>query len=161
MQADSLPIELSGKPPMLVRSCLKSCMLGFSIMGTKNFQMSKLGLEKAEEQEVKLPTFIGSQRVREFQKNIYLCFIDYAKAFDCVDHNLLWKALKEMGTPDHLTCLLRNLYESRSNIQSERTSLKLNITKTKIMASSPITSWQIEREKGFPGGTSGKESTCQ
>ena len=48
--------------------------------------------------------------VREFQKNIYFCFIDYAKAFDCVDHNKLWKILKEMGIPDHLTCLLRNLY---------------------------------------------------
>ena len=47
---------------------------------------------------------------REFQKNIYFCFIDYAKAFDCVDHNKLWKFLKEMGITDHLTCLLRNLY---------------------------------------------------
>ena len=47
---------------------------------------------------------------REFQKNIYFCFIDYAKAFDCVDHNKLWKSLQEMGIPDHLTCLLRNLY---------------------------------------------------
>ena len=50
------------------------------------------------------------KKVREFQKNIYFCFIDYAKAFDCVDHNKLWKILKEMGIPDHLTCLLRNLY---------------------------------------------------
>ena len=50
------------------------------------------------------------ERPREFQKNIYLCFIDYAKAFDCVDHNKLWKILKEMGKPDHLTYLLRNLY---------------------------------------------------
>ena len=50
------------------------------------------------------------EKAREFQKNIYLCFIDYAKAFDCVDHNRLWKILKEMGIPDHLTCLLRNLY---------------------------------------------------
>ena len=50
------------------------------------------------------------KKAREFQKNIYFCFIDYAKAFDCVDHNQLWKILKEMGTPDHLTCLLRNLY---------------------------------------------------
>ena len=48
--------------------------------------------------------------LREFQKNIYFCFIDYAKAFKCVDHNKLWKILKEMGIPDHLTCLLRNLY---------------------------------------------------
>ena len=51
-----------------------------------------------------------SEKAREFQKNIYFCFIDYAKAFDCVDHNKLWKILKEMGIPDHLTCLLRNLH---------------------------------------------------
>ena len=50
------------------------------------------------------------KKAREFQKNIYFCFIDYAKAFDCVDHNKLWKILKEMGIPDQLTCLLRNLY---------------------------------------------------
>ena len=49
-------------------------------------------------------------KAREFQKNIYFCFLNYAKAFDCVDHNKLWKILKEMGIPDHLTCLLRNLY---------------------------------------------------
>ena len=82
-------------------------MLGFSIMGTEKFQMSKLGLEKEEQPETKLPTFAGSlKKGREFQKNIYFCFIDYAKAFDCMDHNTLWKALKEMGIPDHLTCLL-------------------------------------------------------
>ena len=51
-----------------------------------------------------------SEKATEFQKNIYFCFIDYAKAFDCVDHNKLWKILKEMGIQDHLTCLLRNLY---------------------------------------------------
>ena len=50
-----------------------------------------------------------TEKAREFQKNIYFCFIDYAKAFDCVDHNKLWKILQEMGIPDHLTCLLRNL----------------------------------------------------
>ena len=50
------------------------------------------------------------EKAREFQKNIYFCFIDYAKAFDCMDHNKLWKILKEMGIPDHLTCPLRNLY---------------------------------------------------
>ena len=50
------------------------------------------------------------KKAREFQKDIYFCFIDYAKAFDCVDHNKLWQILKEMGIPDHLTCLLRNLY---------------------------------------------------
>ena len=73
--------------------------------------MFKLVLEKAEELEIKLPTFTGSLKKQESsRKNIYFCFIDYAKAFDCVDHNKLWKNLKEMGIPDHLTCLLRNLY---------------------------------------------------
>ena len=72
--------------------------------------MFKLVLEKAEEPEIKLPTSDGSLKKQEFQRNIYFCFIDYAKAFDCVDHNKLWKILKEMGIPDHLTYLLRNLY---------------------------------------------------
>ena len=57
-----------------------------------------------------MPTSVGPSKKQEFQKNIYLCFIDYAKAFDCVDHNKLWKILQEMGIPDHLTCVLRNLY---------------------------------------------------
>ena len=91
----------------------------FSIFGCKEYnqsdfsidQMFKLVLEKAEEPEIKLPTSTGwMKKAREFQKNIYFCFIDYAKAFDCVDHNKLWKILKEMGLPDHLTCLLGNLY---------------------------------------------------
>ena len=72
--------------------------------------MFKLVLEKAEEPKIKLPTSTGSSEKREFQENIYFCFIDYAKAFDCVDHNKLWKILKEMGIPYHVTCLLRNLY---------------------------------------------------
>ena len=72
--------------------------------------MFKLDLEKAEEPQIKLSTSIGSSKKQEFQKNIYCCFIDYVKAFDCVDHNKLWTILKEMGIPDHLTCLLRNLY---------------------------------------------------
>ena len=170
------------------------------------------------------------EKAREFQKNIYFCFIDYAKAFDCVDHDKLWKILKEMGIPDHLTCLLRNLYagqeatvrtghgttdwfqigkgihqdctllpflfnlcveyimrnagldEAQAGIkiagrninnlryaddttlmaeseeelknflmkvkeESEKVGLKLNIQKTKIIASGPIISWQIEGEK--------------
>ena len=168
------------------------------------------------------------EKAREFQKNIYFCCIDYAKAFDCVDHNKLWKILKEMGIPDHRICLLRNLYVgqeatvrtghgttdwfqiekgvhqgcilspclfnfyveyimrnagleeahtgikiARRNIhnlrytddttlmaeseelksllmkvkkESEKVGLKLNIQKTKIMASSSITSWQIDGE---------------
>ena len=133
------------------------------------------------------------EKAREFQKNIYFCFIDYAKAFDSVVHNKLWKILKEMGIPDHLTCFLRNLYaeyimknagleetqagfkiagrniknlryaddttlmaESEEELksllmkmkeESEKVGLKLNIQKTKIMASSPITSWEIDGER--------------
>ena len=68
-----------------------------------NFQIFKMDLEKAEEPEIKLPTSAGSWKKQEFQKNIYICFIDYAKAFDCVDHNKLWTILKEMEIPDHLT----------------------------------------------------------
>ena len=169
------------------------------------------------------------EKAREFPKNIYFCFIDYAKAFDCVDHNKLWKTLKEMGIPDHLTCLLRNPYAGQGatvrtghgttdwfqigkgvcqgcilspclfnfcaeyimrnagleetqtgiknagrninnlryaddttlmaeseeelknllmkvKVESEKVGLKLNIQKTKIMASSPITSWEIDGE---------------
>ena len=169
---------------------------------------------------------MGHKKAREFQKNIYFCFFNYTKAFDCVDHNKLWNILKEMGIPDHLICLLRNLYagqeeqleqdmgqktgsklgkeyvkavyhhpayltytqstsskmfgwmkhklESKllgeiSNLryadttlmaeseelnsllmkvkeESEKVGLKLNIQKTKIMASGPITSWQIDGE---------------
>ena len=86
-------------------------MLGFGIMRTKNFQMSKLGLEKKEELEIKLPTFVELQRKQgNFRKTSIFCFIDYDKAFDCVDHDELWKALSEMGIPDHHTCFLRNLY---------------------------------------------------
>ena len=172
--------------------------------------------------------FGSSKKAREFQKNIYFCCIDYAKPFDCVDHNKLWKILKEMGIPDHLTCLLRNMYAGQEAIlrtghgtidwfqigkgvhqgcilspcffnlyaeyimqnarldkaqakiktarriinfryadettlmaeseeelisplmkvkeESEKVGLKLNIQKTKIMASSPIISWQIDGE---------------
>ena len=191
--------------------------------------MFKLVLKKAEEPEIKLPTSSGSWKKQEFQKNIYFYFIDYAKAFDCVDHNKLWKILKVMGIPDHLTCLLRNLYAgqeatvrngqgttdwfqigkgvrqgcmlspclfnfyeeyimrntgleeteagikiARRNInnfrhaddttlmaeseeelksflmkvkeESEKVGLKLNIQKMKIMASRPITSWEIDGE---------------
>ena len=60
------------------------------------------------------------EKAREFQKNIYFCFIDYAKAFDCVDHNKLWKILNEIGIPGHLTCLLRNLYEGQEGTVSTR-----------------------------------------
>ena len=81
-------------------------------MWTVNFQMFKLDLEKAKEQEIKLPTSVWSLKKWESSRktSTSLCFIDYVKAFDCVDNNKLWKILQEMGIPDHLTCLLRNLY---------------------------------------------------
>ena len=69
--------------------------------------MFNLDLEKSEESEIKFPINL---KKKEFQKNIYFFFIDYAKAFDCVDHNKLWKILKEMGIPDYFTCFLINLY---------------------------------------------------
>ena len=73
--------------------------------------MFKLVLEKAEEQVIKIANIHGIiEKAREFQKNFYSCFIDYAKAFDCVDHNKLWKILKEIWIPDHITRLLKNLY---------------------------------------------------
>ena len=193
--------------------------------------MLKLYLQKAEEPEIRQIANIHwiIERAREFQKNICFCIIDYAKAFECVDHNKMCKILKERGIPDHLTCLLRNLYagqeatvktrhgkmrwfqtgkgvcpgytlssclfnlcaeyimrnsrldeaqagikisgrninnlryadyttlmaESKEELESclmkvkeksKKVGLKLNIQKTKIMASDPITSWQIDGE---------------
>ena len=81
-----------------------------------NFQIFKLVLEKAEEPEIKLPTAVGSWKKQESSRKTSIFVIDYAKAFDCVDHNKLWKILQEMGTPDHLTCLLRNLYAGQEAI---------------------------------------------
>ena len=78
--------------------------------------MFELDLEKAEEPENQIANIHWIiEKAREFQKNIYFCFIDYTKAFDCVDHNKLWKILQEMGIPDHLTCLLRNLYAGQES----------------------------------------------
>ena len=81
-------------------------------MWTMNLQMFKPVLEKAEKPEIKLPTSTGSSKKQECsrKKKIYFCFIDHVKAFDCVDHNKLWKNLEKMGIPDHLTYLLRKLY---------------------------------------------------
>ena len=95
---------------MLAKQCSKFSKQAFISTWTMNFQMFKLNFKKAEEPEIKLPISTGSWKKQEFQKNLYFCFIDYAKASDCVDHNKLWKILKEMGIPDHLTCLLKILY---------------------------------------------------
>ena len=76
-----------------------------------NFQMFKLYLEKAEESRDQIANICWIiEKAREFQKNTYFCFIDYAKTFDCVDYNKLWKILKQMGIPDLLSHLMRNLY---------------------------------------------------
>ena len=83
-------------------------------MPTMNFQIFRLDLEKAEEPEDKLPKSVGYLKKQESaRKNIYFCFIDYVKAFDCMDHNKLWNILQEMRIPAHLTVLLRNLYEGQ------------------------------------------------
>ena len=79
-----------------------------------NFKMFKLDLEKAEEPEIKLPTSAGSSKKQESsRKTASFALLIMPKAFDCVDHNKLWKILKEMEIPDHLTCLLRNLYADK------------------------------------------------
>ena len=81
------------------------------------------------------------EKAREFQKNIYFCFIDYAKAFDCVDHNKLWTILKEMGIPDHLMCLLRNLYAGQEATEldvEQRTGSKLGKEYVKAVYCQPI-----------------------
>ena len=89
-------------------------MLGFSITWTKNFQPSKLGLEKAQRnQRSNFQHLLDHRESRGFQKNIHLCFINYTKAFDYVEHNKLWRALEKMGIPDLLTCLQRNPHVSR------------------------------------------------
>ena len=94
-----------------------------------NFQMFKLVFRKGRGTRDQIANICWIiEKAREFQKNIYFCFIDYAKAFDCVDHNKLWKILKEMGIADHLTCLLRNLYADQEETQldmEQQTSSKL------------------------------------
>ena len=88
---------------------LKILQAGFKNMWTVNFQMFvQAGKGRGTRNQIANIHWI-IEKAREFQKNIYFCFIDYAKAFDCVDHNKLWKILKEMEIPDHLTCLLINL----------------------------------------------------
>ena len=82
------------------------------------------GVRKAQEPEIKFPTSAGSWKKQEFEKNTYFCFIDNVKAFDCVDHNKLWKILQGMGIPDHLTCHLRNL-----SMQVKKQQLELDMEK--------------------------------
>ena len=138
---------------MLVRLCSKSCMWGFSLTWTENFPDIRAGFKKGRGTRDQIANIRWiMEKAREFQKNINLCFIDYAEAFDCVHHNKLWKTLKEMGIPDYLTCLIP-LYGGckgllmRMKEESEKVDLKLNIQKTKIMASGHITLWQMMRKQ--------------
>ena len=94
----------------LVKQCLKFSKPGFSNKWIVNCQMFKLDLEKAEEPEIKLPTSKGPLKKQESSKKTSTSALTMPKIFDCVDHHKLWEILKDMGIPDHLTCLLRNLY---------------------------------------------------
>ena len=116
---------------ILGRSCSKSSKQGFNSTWIENFQMFKLDLEKAEEPELKLPTSVGSLKKQEFQESIYFCFIDYAKALDCVAQKQLWKILQEMGITGHLTSLLKNLYVGQevTVITRQETMDRFNIGK--------------------------------
>ena len=129
--------------------------------------MFKLVLEKAEESEIKLPTSTGSSKKRESsRKNIYFCFIDYAKPFDCVDHNKLWKILKEMGIPNHLTCLLRNLYagqEARVRSQYGTTDwfrIGKGIRQGCILSPCLFNLFRVHHEKRWPGGSTSWNQDC-
>ena len=116
--------------------------------------MFKLYLERTEEPEIKLPTSVGSLKKQESsRKNIYFCFIDYATAFDCVHHNKLWKILQEMGIPDYLTCLLRNLYagqeateldmEQQTDSKLEKQYIKTVCCHSAYFSYMQSTSWEL------------------
>ena len=92
----------------LAKLCSKCSKPGFNSTWTLNFQIFKLDLGRGTRDQIANIHWI-IKKTTESQENIYFCFIEYAKAFDCVDHSKLWKILREMGIPDHLTCLLRNL----------------------------------------------------
>ena len=95
---------------MLAKQCSKFSKPGFNSVNHKLPDVQAgFSKDKGTRDQIASICWI-MEKAREFQKNIYFCFIDYAKAFDCVNHNKLWKILKEMGLPDHLTCLFRNLY---------------------------------------------------
>ena len=96
--------------PILVRLCSKSSKLGFSIMWTQNLQMFKLSLERQRYQRSNRLHLLDHRESKRIPGETKFCFIDYAKAFDCVNHNKMWETVKEMRKPDYLSCLLRNLY---------------------------------------------------
>ena len=126
LQADSLPTELQDKPNR--KAMLK--ILQARLQQYMNWELPdvKAGFKKGKGTTDQIANIWWIMvKAREFQKDIYFCFIDYAKAFDCVDHNKLWTIPKEMGIPDYLTCLLRNLYagqEARELDMDQQTASK-------------------------------------
>ena len=106
-----------------------------------NFQMFKLVLEKSKEREIKLPTSAGSSKKQDSSRKTSFFFDDYAKAFDCVDLNKLWKILREIGIPDHLTCLLRNLEVKWSEVKS--------LSHIRLFATPWIAAYQAPPPVGF------------
>ena len=113
----------------------KSFYLAFKSTCTKNFQDVQTGFRKGREIRDQIYNVLCIiEKARKFQKKIYFCFTDYSKAFDCVDHNKLWKILEEMGLPDHLTCMLRNLYTGQD------TTVKIGNETTGL-----VPSWETSR----------------
>ena len=104
---------------MLVRLCSKSFKLVFKVCESRPSRGTSWIQKRQRKQTSNCQHPLDQRKSKGIPKNIYFCFIDYAKAFNCVDHNKLWKILKEMGIPDHLTCLLRNMYRTRSNTQNQ------------------------------------------
>ena len=104
----------------LAKWCSKFSKSGFNSTWIENFHMFKLVLEQGRGTRDQIASICWiTEKAREFQKNIYLCFIDYVKAFDYVDHKKLWKILQEMRIPDHLTCLLRNLHAGQEATEQD------------------------------------------
>ena len=96
---------------------LKILQAGFQPYVNCELPDVQAGFRKGRGTRDQIANIVWIEKAREFQKNIYFCSIDYAKPFDCVDHNKLWKILKEMGIPDHLTCLLRNCYAGQETTE--------------------------------------------
>ena len=112
-----------------------SKILAFKSTCTKNFQDVQTGFRKGREIRDQIANILWIiEKARKFQKKIYFCFTDYSKAFDCVNHNKLWKILEEMGLPDHLTCMLRNLYTGQD------TTVKIGHGTTGL-----VPSWETSR----------------
>ena len=119
--------------------------------------MFKIYLEKERNKRSNYQHPLDHKKAREFQRNIYFCFIDYAKAFDCIDHNKLWKILKEMGIPDHFTCLLRNLYADQEaivrtgHVTTDWFQIRKGVCQGCILSPCSFNLCRVHREKWWAG----------